>query len=89
MTPEGISPLKQDILSIVEGHEGCLVITVRKFLARSKYPTIKMDDIMKGRDGVNRAILELKREGYLREKNYRFLFTTEKWKQYCRGGKDV
>ena len=84
-----LTPLEQDVLSIVESKPGILVAQLRHFIARSKYPTINLQDALKGTDGINRAVRELKKSGYLRMKDYKFLYTTEKWHDYCRGGEHV
>jgi len=84
-----MTPLEMDILSIVESKPGMLIINVRYFFARSKYPSIKITDVMNGTDGINECIRGLKKQGYLKMKDYRRLYVTDKWRDEQKGGEHV
>lgn len=84
-----MTPLEQDIMSIVESKNGMLIASIKYFYARRRYPTISLMEALKGDDGINECVKKLKKDGYLKMKNYRFVYTTEKWKDEQRGGEHV
>jgi hypothetical protein len=84
-----LTPLQQDVMSIVESKEGMLIASIKYFYARQRYPTISFTEALKGTDGINEAIRDLKKAGYLRMHHYRWVYTTEKWHDEQKGGEHV